>query len=102
MDVNYDSDPVAMAEIKPEFLETPGLDRLYTMFVALCEQLAITNERHDTLLRVLAENGHVSVEALERYDPPQDVEQARLAQHQAMIKSVLSEVERELNDLRKK
>ncbi len=96
MDLKYDSDPVALAATKPDFFDTPHIGRLYEMFVALSEQLAVSNERYDTLVRVLIDEGHVAPSALESYSPTPEVVQARIAQHTAMIKDIFGDLEAEI------
>lgn len=99
MDIDYRKDPVTAATTRPEFFETPGLDRLYAMFVALTEQLAITNERQDTLKQVLIAKGLVTEEELAGYEPSQDVLQQRQAEHEQLVSAILKPIEDELTEL---
>lgn len=102
MKIEYDSEPIATATNKPAFFETPGLDRLYGMFVALCEQLAVANERHDTLTRVLVQENIISQETLDSYVPPKKVVQDRIKQHQNLVVSILADLESEMEGLKNK
>lgn len=102
MDIDYTKDPVTAAAKRPEFFETPGLDRLYAMVVALTEQLAIANERHDTLKQALIAKGLLTEEELDRYEPAPDVIQARQAQHERLVSAILKPVEDELANIDRK
>lgn len=101
MDIDYESDPVALAATRPDFFETPGLNRLFAMFVALGEQLAVTNERHDTLQRILIDKEVLSAEDISSYIVSPEAEKERIAQHQAMVGNILAVIDDELKGLRK-
>lgn len=82
-------DPLDFAARRPEFFDTPGVDCLFGMCVALTEQLALANERHDTLARVLAEKGLINLQELSNYQPDAQAEAARAQLHQELVRDVL-------------
>lgn len=96
MDIDYTKDPVTFATTRPEFFETPGLDRLYAMFVALTEQFAVSLERQDTLKQILIAKGLVTEDEITQYTPSQDVIQQRQAAHEQLVSAILKPIEEEL------
>lgn len=82
------------------FFETPGLDMLYRTCLALAEELAITQDRLDTLERVLSQRGQIDPEEVDRYEPDAHAESqkrimaARLSEHVlAPIKDLVKQYE---------
>lgn len=89
VDPDIDDDPLKYVDGRPVFSPTPGVDRLFAVCIALTGQLAVANERHDTLVRVLASKGLVMPAELDAYTPDATAEAAREAQHAELIRQVL-------------
>ncbi|MEZ5564651.1 MAG: hypothetical protein R3F24_03680 [Gammaproteobacteria bacterium] len=98
MKPNINDDPLKYIDQRPVFSAAPGVDRLFAVCMALTEQLAVANERHDTLIRVLSSKGLVTPEELEAYMPDATVEAAREAQHAQLIKRVLQILDLEIDE----
>lgn len=90
--------PLKYVDQRPVFSTAPGVDRLFAVCMALTEQLAVANERHDTLIRVLASKGLVTPEELDAYTPDATVEAVREAQHAQLIKRVLQILDMEIDE----
>jgi len=54
---------------RPLFLETPALDDLLSIVVALAQELAVVRERTDTAERLLVEKGVLGSQDIEQYKP---------------------------------
>lgn len=54
---------------RPEFFDEPGLDRLYSLTVALAGEVSVLRERLDTVERLLEAKGTISREDIETYQP---------------------------------
>lgn len=91
-------DPLKYVDKYPVFSTSPGVDRLLAVCMALTEQLAVANERHDTLFRVLASKGVVTPEELATYIPDATAEAAREAQHAELVRRVLQILEIEIDE----
>lgn len=85
----------------PSLSGAPSLDHLLSMCLALAEQLAIANERHDTLIQVLAAKGLVDPEELAVFQPTPEAEQARNQQHQELVRELLKVLSDELDNREK-
>ena len=62
---------------RPLFLETPALDDLLAVVVALAQELAVLRERTDTAERLLVQKGILASEDMENYKPDQGVDLMR-------------------------
>ena len=64
----------AVSDEPVAFFETPGLDQLYGVCLALAEQLSVTRDRLDTLERILDSRGTLSRDELNDFEPSQQDE----------------------------
>ncbi len=101
MKVDFGKDPLEYASQRPEFFEAAGVDTLFSMCMALAEQLAITNEKFDSLSRILVEKGVLAQEEIDNYTPDAQAEQARSKAHQTLVRSVFRVIDEELDELEK-
>ena len=62
---------------RPLFLETPALDDLLAVVVALAQEVAVLRERADTSERLLVQKGILAADDIETYRPEQGVELMR-------------------------
>ena|SRR5689334_22946029 len=62
---------------RPLFLETPALDDLLSIVVALAQELAVVRERVDTAERLLVQKGILDPQDIEKYQPDRNVDLAR-------------------------
>lgn len=74
---------------RPYFHDEPAVDKLTAMVLALAGELSVQNERHDTLLRVLADKGVLQAAELEAYQPTSEVMEERESRRQALLESVM-------------
>lgn len=75
------------------FFDTPGVDLLYRTCLALAEQLAVTQDRLDTLERVLNARGGLAKGELERFEPSPEDEQEKQRLMSQLASDVLSPIE---------
>lgn len=78
---------------RPTFFDTPGVDQAMSMVVGLAQELAVANERMDTMKRVLIEKGILSASDLDDFQPSPEVERERFQEHSALVQSVLRGIE---------
>ena len=57
-----------------QFFETPGVDMIYRTCLALAEELAVTQDRLDTLERVLSERGLIEGQGVDQFEPDAEAE----------------------------
>jgi hypothetical protein len=62
---------------RPLFLETPALDDLLAITVALAQEMAVLRERADTAERLLVQKGILASDDVEKYQPDQSVDRTR-------------------------
>jgi hypothetical protein len=62
---------------RPLFLETPALDDLLAIVVALAQEVAVLRERADTAERLLVQKGVLGSDDIETYKPDRSVDLAR-------------------------
>lgn len=99
MKVDFDKDPLEYARQRPEFFEADGVDKLFSMCMALAEQLAVANEKFDSLSRILIEKNVLSPEEIDNYIPSPQVEQDRNEAHQILVRGILGVIDKELDEL---
>ncbi len=97
MKPGLDDELLKYVDTRPAFFDTPGVDHLFSMCMALAEQLAVANERHDTLMRVLLAKGVITADEIASFEPDTETLQARSAQHEALIQQVLQSLDDELD-----
>lgn len=62
---------------RPIYLDNPDNDKLLAIVMALTSEVSVLHERLDTVERLLAAKGLVSIEGIEAYDPDEQVVQER-------------------------
>jgi hypothetical protein len=62
---------------RPLFLETPALDDLRAIVMALAQEVAVLRERTDTAERLLVQKGVLGPDDIERYQPDRSADTAR-------------------------
>jgi len=67
-------DPLLLAGAKakgerPWFLESPDVERLLNVTLALAQEVAVIRERMDTVERLLERDGNVSRETIDAFSP---------------------------------
>ena len=62
---------------RPLFLETPALDDLLAIVVALAQEVAVLRERTDTVERLLVQKGVLGSEDIEKFKPDRSVDLMR-------------------------
>jgi hypothetical protein len=67
----------------------PGAERLMTMVLALCTELAVVHERLDTLERLVTEKGVLTPDDLEAYVPDLGVREERERWRREYLERVL-------------
>lgn len=70
---------------RPAFYAAPGLDQAMSMILVLANEWNVLRDRLDTLERVLEARGIDAAEAIEAYQPPQPVLEAREARRQDFL-----------------
>ncbi len=90
MKPDFSKDPIEAAQQRPIFFDTPGMDELVHMLVAMAEEVAVLSERLDNAQALLESKGVLSPAELDNYVPDAATRQQRLAQHQARIARLLS------------
>lgn len=74
---------------RPHFFPDPAMDQMMTFLLELTTEVAVLRERQDTMERLLERDGQVTQAAIEAYEAPDDVEEARIAWRDAYLKRVL-------------
>ena len=68
---------------RPQFYADPAMDQAMSMILVLAEEFSVLRDRLDTVERVASDNGLAA--AIEAYQPPQSVLEAREAGRQAFL-----------------
>ena len=87
---------------QPKFFDTPGVDELFAVCMALAEELAVADERYDTLKHVLIEKNVMTADDIEKYQPSAEVEHDRLQRNSALVRRVLHVFGEQFTQLEKK
>ena len=74
------------------FFETPGVDMLYRTCLALAEELAITQDRLDTLERVLSQRGQIDLEEVDHFEPDAHAESQKHCLTARLSENVLAHI----------
>jgi hypothetical protein len=93
-------DPLALAGAKPKgkrpyFLECRDSERLMTIVMALAQEVAVMRERMDTVERLLAKDGVVTRDAIERFAPTREESAERGAWTQEFLARILRILQQE-------
>lgn len=70
-------------------LDDPDVERLLDIVLALTGELAVAQERLDTVERLLAAKNLVQAEEIEAFRPDAQAARERLAKHEALLARVL-------------
>lgn len=73
---------------RPYFLESPDSDKLLAMITALVGEVSVLKDRLDTHERLAAAGKVATLEEIEKYDPEEEVEDAREEARAAMLARV--------------
>ena len=68
---------------RPQFYADPAMDQAMSMILVLAEEFSVLRDRLDTVERIAADHGLAA--AIEAYQPPQAVLEAREARRQAFL-----------------
>lgn len=101
----HELDPVEMAARRakgrrPQFFDDPAVERVMAIAMALAGELSVTRERLDTLERVLAAQGLIAPDAVERYEPDAAAQAARHAMGRDYLSRVLRIIDQDVQALR--
>ncbi|NER30309.1 MAG: hypothetical protein F6J89_22455 [Symploca sp. SIO1C4] len=80
---------------RPIYLDNPYNDKLLAMVMALTSEVSVLHERLDTVERLLAAKGFLSIEAIETYEPDEQVAQEREQWRRNYIARVLRVLQEE-------
>ena len=69
--------------------DDPDVERLLDIVLALTGELAVTQERLDTVMQLLAAKNLVEIAEVERFQPDAQAAKERLARHEALLARVL-------------
>lgn len=69
--------------------DDPDVERLLDIVLALTGELAVTQERLDTVMRLLAAKNLVEIAEVDRFQPDAQTAKERLARHEALLTRVL-------------
>ncbi|MEM7282470.1 MAG: hypothetical protein AAF438_12670 [Pseudomonadota bacterium] len=84
---------------RPQYFSDPATDKLFAIVMSLVAELSVTRDRLDTLERVLARNGSVSLDDVEAYTPDPQVAAKREAKRTAYIERVFRVMQMELEEV---
>lgn len=74
--------------VRPHFFADPTADKLLAMLFALVGEVSVLRDRHDTLERLLDENGDQLRAKIDAYRPSADVIKERDAWRTAYLKQI--------------
>jgi primosomal protein N'' len=72
--------------------DDPLTDRLMAQIVALAEEVCVLRDRLDTVERIVDSGQVADATAIDAWQPPQEVIEARLARHKAWFEEVFAEL----------
>lgn len=67
------------------FFDTPGMDRMAQMLLVMASELHVLRDRVRCLEFMLAEQGHVDIAALDRFQPSEEQAAALAAERDAFV-----------------
>jgi hypothetical protein len=88
-----------MKDDDPRFFDTPGVDALLQMVMALAAELSAVTEEVDTLRELLLESGQVSAAALASFSAADERSKARAARRDALVRALMAPLETEAQAL---
>lgn len=74
---------------RPGFFDDPAMDQMMTFILELATEVAVMRQRFDTIECLLDQQGSVTREAIEAFEPSPEVEQRRSEWHAAYFARVL-------------
>lgn len=80
---------------RPTYLGNKPIDQLLAIVVALMGEVSILRDRLDTLERLIEEKGLISPQAIDHYEPDEQVTQARSQWREEYIARVLRALQEE-------
>lgn len=78
----------AMTSPRPQFFSDPAIDQVVDIAVALAGEVAVLQERIDTLERLIEKAGLASRAEIETYQPDPAVLKSRMARNEALVTRV--------------
>ncbi len=85
---------------RPTYLDDPQIDKLVAIVMALAGEVSVLRDRLDTLERIAAAKGIVSIEEIETYEPDPPVIQSREQWRNEYIARLLRVIEQEIDELK--
>jgi len=84
---------------RPVYLDDPQVDKLLTIVMALTGELSVQRDRLDTIERLLAAKGILSVAEIDAYEPLEEVAKEREHWRAEYIARILRVLQEPLNTL---
>jgi len=81
--------PVCPPAPEQTFFDHPAHDRMLAMLMALAAEVWVLNDRLRVMESLLAEQGTLARERLDRYVPDPETERALAAEREAFVKSLM-------------
>ncbi len=81
---------------RPAFFDDPALDRLYSVVFALAGEVSALRERQDTVERLLEQNGTISRDDIEGYEPDRTAGEERALATRAYVARIMRGFQQEL------
>ena len=86
---------IAKGPPRPAYLDSPDLDRMNIMFVALVAEMLALRDRLDTHEVLLARNGVLTAEAIEAFRPSEADEAVREQKRLTLMRRIFRVLEEE-------
>jgi hypothetical protein len=74
---------------RPVFFDDPSMDQMVTLVLELLTEVMVLRDRQDSLERLLAKRGQLSLEEIRSFIPAPEEELERKAERDALVKRVL-------------
>ena len=81
---------------RPDYFDDPGLDRLYSMVLAMAAELSALRERNDTVERLLEANGTLRRDDIQAFVPDRAVADERGLATRAYVSRIMRGFQQEL------
>lgn len=78
---------------RPQYFEDLATDNLLSMVLALSQELSVAIDRIDTLEQILAEDDTISLDRLQNFEPPENVQQRRSDERDLMLRKMFRATE---------
>lgn len=89
---------IAKGPPRPAYLESPDMDRMMIMFVALVSEMLAVRERLHTHEVLLERDGMLTAATIEAFRPTAEVEEAREAERLAVMRRIFRVLRDEFED----